>query len=265
MQGRERGVALLVTLLMLVAVLLLGASASTMALLGEQAARAERDRLIAFQAAEDALMDAERDIESGRSPAVPPAAAPAAPAAQAKAVPSTAHFPLLAPDTPPAVAVPRAASVPAGLPVAAARSHAAALPAPATSPASAAASARTPGEGAAEPVPEWQLVDLAGDATTPFGALSGAVMETGEGFEPFRRPRYLAERLPRPGGGFFYRITVIGFGSRADTEVVLQTTYRRAADGPPGPGGRLSWREIANWRELHAAANGARDAGEDKP
>ena len=188
MGRRERGVALLVTLLMLVAVLLLGASASTMALLGEQAARAERDRLIAFQAAEDALMDAERDIESGRSPAVPSA---------------------------------------------------------------------TP--------PDWQLVDLASDATTPFGALSGAVMETGEGFEPFRRPRYLAERLPRPGGGFFYRITVIGFGSRSDTEVVLQSIYRRAADAPPGasgPSGRLSWREIANWRELHAAARAGR---EEKP
>ncbi len=211
MGRRERGVALLVTLLMLIAVLLLGASASTMALLGEQAARAERDRLIAFQAAEDALMDAERDIESGRSPAVPPDPPPSAPAA---------------------------ADV---------------------------ETARTPGEGAAEPAPAWQLVDLAGDATTPFGALSGTVMETGEGFEPFRRPRYLAERLPRPGGGFFYRVTVIGFGSRPDTEVVLQSTYRRAADGPPGPSGRLSWREIANWRELHAAANGARDGGEDKP
>ncbi|WP_395406904.1 PilX N-terminal domain-containing pilus assembly protein [Pseudoduganella sp. UC29_106] len=196
--GAERGVALLVTLLMLVAVLLLGASASTMALLGEQAARAERDRLIAFQAAEDALMDAERDIESGRSPADPPATPPAQPAPQARS-------------------------------------------------------------------PAWQLVDLASDATTPFGVLSGAVMETGEGFEPFRRPRYLAERLPRPGGGFFYRVTVIGFGSRSDTEVVLQSTYRRAADAPPGasgPSGRLSWREIANWRELHAAARAGR---EEKP
>ncbi|HEY1147855.1 MAG TPA: PilX N-terminal domain-containing pilus assembly protein, partial [Pseudoduganella sp.] len=103
MGRRERGVALLVTLLMLVAVLLLGASASTMALLGEQAARAERDRLVAFQAAEDALMDAERDIESGRSPAVPPAAPPAPPPAQpapqAQAVPTAARSPLPPPDT----------------------------------------------------------------------------------------------------------------------------------------------------------------------
>jgi type IV pilus assembly protein PilX len=220
--GRERGVALLVTLLLMVAVLLLGASASTMALLGEQAARAERDRLIAFQAAEDALMDAERDIESGRSPAVPPpaptpVAAPAGPAAPPSAAAAAASAPVTA------------------APVAA-RDAAAAAP--------------------REPAPDWQRNDLAGDATVPFGALSGAVMETGEGFQPFRRPRYFAERLPRPGGGFYYRVTVIGFGSRPDTEVVLQTTYRRAADGSPGPSGRLSWREIANWRELHAAASG---------
>jgi len=52
-------------------------------------------------------------------------------------------------------------------------------------------------------------------------------------------------------------VTVMGFGTRPDSEVVLQTTYRRIADGGAG---RQSWREIANWRELHAAAH-----GEDKP
>jgi type IV pilus assembly protein PilX len=215
-RAHERGVTLLVTLLMLVAVLLLGASASTMALLGEQAARAERDRLIAFQAAEDALMDAERDIESGRAAAVAPGTVP----------------------------LPGATAATAGPPPPA-------------------AGALTAGGGAKEPAPAWQRIDLTGAETVPFGALSGAVMETGQGFEPFRRPRYFAERLVRAGGGFYYRVTVVGFGSRPETEVVLQSAYRRAADGPPGPGGRLSWREIANWRELHAAAHG--DEGKGKP
>jgi type IV pilus assembly protein PilX len=206
---RERGVALLVTMLLLVAVLLLGASASTMALLGERSVRAERDRLIAFQAAEDVLMDAEDDIKSARSPLVIPT--PPAPPA----------------PPPPAPPGPPAASV----------------------------SSTAPPPG----VPAWQLVDLEGGAATEFGALSGAVMETGEGTLPFRRPRYFAERIARPGGGFYYRVTVIGFGNRPGTEAVLQSTYRRAADAPPGPSGRLSWREIANWRELHAAASGAKD------
>ena len=218
----ERGVALLVTLLLMVAVVLLGASASTMVMLGEQAARAERDRLIAFQAAEDALMDGENDIESARSPVVipvPPAPAPPAPASPAPAPPAPA---------PPALAALSASS-----------------------------SAAAPGEaGAAE---AWCMVDLAGDAATAFGALSGAVMETGEGTQPFRRPRYFAERLERPGGGYYYRVTVIGFGNRPGTEAVLQSTYRRIADAQPGKAGRLSWREISNWRELHSAAAGKKE------
>ena len=61
----QRGITLPVTLLLLLAALTIGASAAQMSMLGEKAARAERDRLIAFQAAEDALMDAERDINGG--------------------------------------------------------------------------------------------------------------------------------------------------------------------------------------------------------
>ncbi|QBE62392.1 PilX N-terminal domain-containing pilus assembly protein [Pseudoduganella lutea] len=64
---RERGIALVVALVMLAAVLLLAATAAGMALMGEKAARAERDRHVALQAAEDALMDAERDIDEAAS------------------------------------------------------------------------------------------------------------------------------------------------------------------------------------------------------
>ncbi|WP_081905649.1 pilus assembly PilX family protein [Janthinobacterium agaricidamnosum] len=63
---RQRGVALVFSLFVLIAVLLMGASAAQLALQGEKAARGERDRQIALQAAEEALMDAENDIE-GRS------------------------------------------------------------------------------------------------------------------------------------------------------------------------------------------------------
>jgi type IV pilus assembly protein PilX len=60
---REGGSSLLVSLLMLVVVLLLGVAAARMALQSEKASRSDRDRQIAFQAAEAALMDAEMDIE----------------------------------------------------------------------------------------------------------------------------------------------------------------------------------------------------------
>ncbi|MBA5690322.1 pilus assembly protein [Duganella sp. LX47W] len=94
------------------------------------------------------------------------------------------------------------------------------------------------GGGAA---PVWQAVDLSGAEdggghTVQFGDFSGAAMQTGSGFLPFRRPRYLIERLPchQPGdevgapGGACYRVTAIGFGARPQMEVVLQSVYRKA-------------------------------------
>lgn len=65
----ERGVSLIAALIMLVAVLSLGISAARIALQGEKAARNERDRQIALQAAEAALLDAETDIEASPDPA----------------------------------------------------------------------------------------------------------------------------------------------------------------------------------------------------
>lgn len=64
MFARQRGASLVVSMLMLVAVLLLGISAAKIALQGEKASRGDRDREIAFQAAEAALIDAQIDIEN---------------------------------------------------------------------------------------------------------------------------------------------------------------------------------------------------------
>jgi len=92
--------------------------------------------------------------------------------------------------------------------------------------------------------------------------------------------------------GGFYRITAVGFGSRGTTQVVLQSVVRKPKPAPPGapaspgggseeapsagagppegtgppggntrptpvqlPAGRISWREIANWPQLHAQAS----------
>lgn len=183
MHRYQRGITLPVTLLMLLAALTLGASAAHMAMLGEKAARAERDRLIAFQAAEDGLMDAERDINAGLGQ------------------------PVEVPD-----------------------------PAP-------------------QAAPAWQAVDLAGNGGTEYGALTGAALATGQGSLPFRRPRYLVERIaysaPDATPAHYYRVTVIGFGTRPGSEAVLQASYT-----PPAPIRRHSWREIMDWPALHDAASG---------
>ncbi|MES2321494.1 MAG: PilX N-terminal domain-containing pilus assembly protein [Pseudomonadota bacterium] len=65
---RERGAALVMALCIMLALMIVGVSAARSALNAEKAARAERDRHIAFQAAEAALGDAERDIEGGVNP-----------------------------------------------------------------------------------------------------------------------------------------------------------------------------------------------------
>lgn len=85
--------------------------------------------------------------------------------------------------------------------------------------------------------PPWQAVDLAdGARSVALGSFTGTAMETGEGLLPLRKPHYIVERLPyRPPGaevgaddGYLYRVTAVGFGSRAGTQVVLQSTWRPA-------------------------------------
>ena len=193
----EQGIALLVTLLMLIAVLLLGASAARMAMLGEKAARAERDRYVALQAAEDALADAEKEINGS------------------------------------------AASAPARTALLAAGNGLGFVP-------GCGMGADNPALGlcahAGGDAPVWETVDIGDDSaasrSVPFGRFTGAAMETGQGFLPFRRPRYIIERVPyHPPGEdaasmhYFYRVTAIGFGARESTEVVLQGSYRQADGG----------------------------------
>jgi type IV pilus assembly protein PilX len=242
-RGRRRaepGLALVCALLLMVAAMVIGVAVARGAFVLLAAANSERDRDIAQVAAEAALRDAEHDI-AGR------AATSAAPAPAGRA----AYF---GPD-------------------------------------GAAAFVDGCGRGAddrglclARSPPVWQLLDLAaGDnpALVPYGQFTGAVLAVGRGVLPARLPAYLIERITPPGAtarqGVFYRITAIGFGARASTHVVLQSLYRLpppAAGGGQGdesgngdgndngephdngqlPAGRIGWREIANWSELHARA-----------
>ena len=187
----EHGAALVVALCMLIALLLLGASAARMALQGEKAARGDRDRYIAFQAAEEALMDAENDIEG------PARSALFAPGSALGFVAGCGFG---------------AASANLGL----------CLPADAAD------------------TPVWQQVDFSDvhDATVksvPYGQFTGAGMATGQGFLPFKRPRYIIELVQYthegedagPQASHAYRITAIGFGTRENSQVVLQSYYRK--------------------------------------
>jgi type IV pilus assembly protein PilX len=198
MRRRQGGVALVVTLVMLVAVMMLAATSAGMALMGEKAARAERDRYVALQAAEDALMDAERDIEEAGPER---AALLAAPGDFAPGCGTGAALGLCGPaadGTPPWQAVDLAADGADG------------------------ADGAEGAEGAA----------------VALGHFTGAAMQTGQGALPLRRPRYIIERRPyhRPGedagtaARYYYRVTAIGFGNREGAQVVLQSAWRRPGD-----------------------------------
>jgi Tfp pilus assembly protein PilX len=195
-----------------------------------KSARHERDRHVAMQAARAALLDAERDIAGAAGPASPRTAVFAAAHAGAfvhRCAGSGEHAGLCALVAPPGV-------------------------------------------------PAWQAIDLESDSAVEYGRFTGAAMPLGAGLLPARAPRYVVELLPgpatgaspdpgsapglgaspspgpNPGPGPTFRITAIGFGASASTRVVLQGYYQRAGSGAPAR--RLGWREIANWPELHAAA-----------
>lgn len=193
---RATGAALLTALFVLVAVLIIGVSAAQAALNAEKSARNERDRHIAFQSAEAGLLDAERDIEGGADPGSARAALFAGGSALGFAEgcgrgQGNANLGLCA-----------------YVPVA----------------------------------PAWQAAELAdadGAATTPYGKFTGAVLPIGGGALPARAPRYVIELMPLVRAGDdagqradkLYRITAIGFGVRANTQVVLQEFYRKVAPG----------------------------------
>jgi type IV pilus assembly protein PilX len=233
----EQGLALVCALMLMLAAMIVGVSVARAALGSTASARQERERMVAQAAAEAALRDAERDVAGGAQPASERAAWFAAPAGGGF-VDGCGQ-----------------GSQDLGL----------CLPAMAPAPAI------------------WAWVDLAAEASAvlvPYGRYTGAELAVGGPMLPARLPGYLIERLAPAGAGpqhgSFYRITAIGFGTRASTRVVLQALYRRPppAAPPPAqaepqaqpqaqaqpqpqaqlPAGRIGWRDIPNWPELHARA-----------
>jgi type IV pilus assembly protein PilX len=232
MMAQQQGMVLMAALTVLVMLLLMGVSGARLAIQGEHASRGLRDRDVAMQAAEDALADGERELAGGGS--------------------DPARMALLSDDS----------AYVAGCGTGSERpDQGLCLSEDGGSGDPSAAKAdekRTP--AAPAPAPAWQTVDLADGSpqshSVPFGHYTGAGMETGEAFLPFRKPRYVIERLPSPEGGtdHVYRVTAIGFGAKEGVEAVLQSVYRQpAGGGEAAKGERVAWREVSNWRELRSA------------
>ena len=196
---RQQGAALLVTLFVVLALMIVSVSATRAALHAEKAARGERDHRIALQAAEAALADAERDIEGGMDPESLRAAMFAAGVAD-------------------------------------------------TFPEGCGSGAGNPALGLCKLLapprkPVWLTLRLAGvSAAVDYGTFTGASMPVGKPALPVRLPRYIIEPLLYTRAGLnasvpqnsFFRITAIGFGTQASTQVVLQSFYLRVTPGEEG-------------------------------
>ncbi len=196
--GRQRGT-LVVSLLMLMAILMIGIAGAQVALQGSKSSRNDRDRQIAFQAAEAALTDAEMDIE----------ASPDATKARSHvfAKDSTRGFPGEGEQA----CNSGSRNLYLGL-------------------------CRRALSGA---TPVWQTVDFTdSDSSTmssvPYGTFTGQRFQVGKGTLPARLPRYIIELFvySMPGEradvvSYFYRVTAVGFGTRESTQVALQTFYRK--------------------------------------
>jgi type IV pilus assembly protein PilX len=197
-EGHQCGASLIAALVMLVAVLMLGISATYIALQGERASRNERDRQIAFQAAEAALMDAELDIE--KSPSVKSRSA-------IFSKNSVMGFPAEGEET-----------CRAGL-----DNNFLGL-------------CKHSFAGVTQTWLTVDFSDVGRDTTcsVPIGLFTGQSFQTERGALPVRVPRYIIELMiyNSPGQStdqptYFYRITAIGYGAHDTTQVVLQTFYRK--------------------------------------
>ncbi len=185
----QKGVSLIMVMLIMVVVAMLGISGVQISMMAERGARNDRDIQIAFQAAEAALLDAEFDINS-------------------KASSARASKPFLkmnlnsfflqdcgnSDDT-----------------VGLCREHG-------------------PGQ-----VPAWLDVDFTDTSTTArtveFGKFTGREFPVGTvGIQPSQKPRYIIELLKKESAAEdaspYYRVTAMGFGSRPDIQIILQTVYR---------------------------------------
>lgn len=206
-RSRQHGASLIVSLLMLIAVSLLGISATQIALQGEKASRSDRDRQIALQAAEAALLDAEMDIKSS----------PDATLSRSNKFSET-----------PAYASDFVTGCGAGE-------------------SSTSLGLCNSVEGSTTPVwLKVDFTDVAASSTksVPYGKFTGQRMQVEKGLLPYQLPRYIievmryksAKEVAEVAGGhggnsksftYFYRVTAMGFGARPTTQVVLQSFYRK--------------------------------------
>lgn len=202
----QAGISLILALSALAVVMLLGASAAQVVLQNEKASRGDRDRQLAFHAAEAALQDAELDITQTAHSVAQRGRAFAAPASAELFIEACG-----AGKDNPSLGLCRnlADGIPAWQAV------------------------------------DFLDADPVTAKSVPYGRFTGQIFQSAKPAAhaasadapvPARLPRYIIEALvynlpgeaaDLAGQTYFYRITAMGFGMRDSTQVVLQTLYRK--------------------------------------
>jgi type IV pilus assembly protein PilX len=188
---------MVVTLIMLMAVLVLGLAAAQSALQNWKTARNDTDRQIAFQAAEAALRDAEMDIENSPDPA------------RSRSYIFSRRSALGFPAAGEPACNRGAASIYRGL------------------------CRRMEGEFPVWQMADFSEDEAVSDSVA-YGTFTGQSLQVGKGALPSRLPRYIIELFayhkpwePADKPSYIYRVTAVGFGARETTQVALQSFYRK--------------------------------------
>ncbi|GKS94259.1 PilX N-terminal domain-containing pilus assembly protein [Acidovorax sp. SUPP2825] len=192
----EKGASLIVVMLLLVIVSILGISGVQISMMAERGTRNDRDTQIAWQSAEAALMDAEFDILGL------PAGSP-----------TKRNGLFTRGNTDIDQFIPNCGTSGANIGLCA---------------------LNVSGK------PAWLAADftMTGNnaPTAAFGTYTGRTFPSGNaGIQPAQPPRYVIELIPEPSMKrtknpsdmkYIYRITAMGFGPNADTQVVSQVLFR---------------------------------------
>ena len=212
----QRGFSLIVVLLMLTIAMVLGIGAAQVSLVGERSARNDRDTEIAFQAAEAALIDAERDVLG-----------PNAGAAQRLCLFNGKDVSAFVPGC-------GGTGIRQGL---CAQGEPGAKP------------VWLSADFAADSATSVAYGTFTGQTYAAGNAPAGASTGATAGAVSARAPRYIVEAVRNLGGwqssqlqsasvrnaSHLFRVTAIGYGMREETQVVLQTSLYKSAASPGCP------------------------------
>jgi type IV pilus assembly protein PilX len=192
----QTGASLIIVMLLLIVVSVLGVGGIQIAMMSEKATRSDRDKQIAWQATEAALLDAEYDILGITT---------------GSATQRNSIFKLKATDISKFVAGCGTSGTSKGL------------------------CAYDPSAKPGWLTVDFEATGNSA-ATTEFGSFTGRTFPSGSaGIQPAKAPRYVIEPIPDPyyaategpeKSRYIYRITAMGFGPNADTQTVLQMIYR---------------------------------------